>query len=190
MRTTALSALSARGRGGGLQPRGVSTKSQRSVHNLSGRGHEASSYAPRDCFAVTDDGYDASQYGYRVFVPMIATGSATVRHSSTVTRKLSGALVDDYDDYYNAHHANLLSMHPRSLDILSSPEVLEILHSQREWDRNIGEDDGTSGVASAVDDQYFSDCEEMQDSWEDCNLGGETSDDSFDAVVSLDEKEM
>jgi hypothetical protein len=129
-----------------------------------------------DCFTVTDDGYDASMYGYRVIVPAIPSQDKTVRNSSTMAHTLSA--VDDYLEYMN----NNKFVDPRSLDILSSPEVLEILNGDNHWENKVSKEVENQNlclapVSSIVEDPYFSDCEEMLDGWE-------------DPLPSLDEKQM
>jgi hypothetical protein len=130
-----------------------------------------------DCFTVTDDGYDASKYGYRVIVPaVIPSQGKTVRNSSTMTHTLSA--VDDYLEYMN----NNRIVDPRSLDILSSPEVLEILHGDNQRENKVSKEVENpnfclASASSVVEDPYFSDCEEMLDGWE-------------DPLPSLDEKQM
>jgi hypothetical protein len=129
-----------------------------------------------DCFAVTDDGYDASKYGYRVIVPAIPSQSKAVRNSSTMAHTLSA--VEDYLEYMN----NNKFVDPRSLDILSSPEVLEILHGDNQRENKFSKEVENpnfclASASSLVEDPYFSDCEEMLDGWE-------------DPLPSLDEKQM
>lgn len=136
--------------------------------------HDAS-YLPQDFFSVTDDGYDAGKYGYRVVVSTTAR-----RHSSTMT-KLSGE--DDYGEYSPMRN----TMHLRNLDILASPEVLEILESQREWDNSLH----CNESVVPLDDPYLSDCEEMHDKWEQCNdCGEEFNVGVVDTSPSLEEKTM
>ena len=75
------------------------------------------------------------------------------------------------------------SLQPESLDILNSPEVREILESQREWDATLREEQTVVWAIEEEEeldekggDPYFSDFEAMKDRW--------------DTETSLDEKPM
>lgn len=158
--------------------------------------HEAS------FFTVTDDSYDASKYGYRVFVPATPTRSGTTitststtnagyRRSSSATHYTTrhsyndGAVMDDYT------HC-MQTIDPSSLDILSSPEVLAILESQREWDaskRELTYDTTMNSADDDIDDPYLSDCEEMHDSWKD-DMELKTPIESFEKLPPIDEKKI
>jgi hypothetical protein len=150
-----------------FQPR---VNQKRSMHTSL---HEAS-YLPHDFFTVVDDGYDASKYGYRVFVPI----KDHIRYSSTMTKLSSG------EDYYADYNPSHDMIDPRNVNILSSPDVLEILESQREWDSCLRKESDL-----AIDDGYLSDFEEMQDTWENCTFEAEPTVDAFE-TPSLDEKKM
>jgi hypothetical protein len=144
---------------------------------------------PQDYFPVVDDGYDASKYGYRTFVPS-APKTRFLCRSSSSTRRIErfdecgytdSARMDDYSQCMQV-------IDPRSLDILSSPEVRAIIESQRDWDdskadycisnRNMQHPD--------VDDGYLSDSETMKAGWTNCV----SFTDSFEKIPSLDEKKL
>lgn len=88
------------------------------------------------------------------------------------------------DDYSQC----MQTVDPRSLDILSSPEVRAIIESQRDWDdskvdycfsnRNIQH--------PSVDDGYLSDSEPMKEGW----TSFVSYTDSFEKLPSLDEKKL
>lgn len=150
--------------------------------------HEGSLF-PQDYFTVVDDGYDASKYGYRTVVPS-SPNTKLLRRSSSSTRRIER--FDDFghmdptlmDDYSQC----MQTVDPRSLDILSSPEVRAIIESQRDWDdskadycfsnRNIQH--------PSVDDGYLSDSEPMKEGWTSCV----SYSDSFEKLPSLDEKKL
>jgi hypothetical protein len=116
--------------------------------------------------------YVAHHFGYRVVVPMRSSATrGIITHSSSTT----------YDDYYNDHHHHHhhsgqhdpLFYDPGNLDILKSPEVLEILEAQREWDHSLQPPPPTTGGSNQPpedegDPEYFSDYEAMdEEQWED-----------------------
>ena len=168
-----------------LRPYGACTRSMNTYGSL----HEASIF-PQDYFTVIDDGYDASMYGYRAFVPA-SPKAAGFRHSSSSTRRMgrfdeevysdSSGIMDDYSQC-------MQSVDPHSLDILSSPEVRAILESQRDWDESKTEFGLSHRIVPHVkeDDGYLSDSETMKEGWTRCV----TFSDSFDKLPSLDEKKF
>jgi hypothetical protein len=162
------------------------SSNQRSLYTYSSL-HEAS-FFPQDYIAVTDDGNDASKYGYRVFVTSSPTGGYYFRQSSSSTHRKVGRseVVPGLDDYSQC----MQTIDPRSLDILSSPEVIAILESQRDWD-NCGDayripDDTETMISAQEEDLYLSDCEELREGWNSHQKGVET----FEKFASLDEKIM
>lgn len=151
--------------------------------------HEAS------FFTVMDDGNDASQYGYRIFIPSSPkrTNGGGVVTSSNVIRKSSSAAAQQYQSFHypknNRHRFKeydstrmttpndeyskcMQSIDPSTLDILSSPEVMAILESQCDWEKYKNE---------MNEDSVWSDCEQ--------NPPG-MSVESFDKIPSIDEKKM
>jgi hypothetical protein len=122
-------------------------------------------HPPEKCATTTsaslDHSYVAHHFGYRVVVrqpPTISAIRGMITHSSSTT----------YDDYYNDVHNPL--HYPENLDILKSPEVLEILEAQREWDHSLKQPPATSILESNQDEgdpEYFSDYEAMdEEQWE------------------------
>lgn len=179
--TTTMRSSAFRAASTNVQPRVVTSTNNNNKRSMHTSLYEAA------YFTVTDDGYDASKYGYRVVVPTSSGTPAVLRrrHSSTMTNKIgsnsnnnNNNSVDDYAEYMMQ---SAMGADPRNLDILSSPEVLAILESQREWDSSLRNDDYET-----------TDCEVMQDSWESFTIGVESSSDgdSFHMTPSLDEKEM
>jgi hypothetical protein len=153
--------------------------------------HEAS------FITVMDDGYDASQYGYRIFIPSTPkrTNMGGIVTSTNVIRKSSSSAQHSqsfhyhgnnrYNDYDNLrmlpndeYSKCMQSVDPSTLDILSSPEVLAILESQCDWEK----------CKNDSDDPYLSDCEEMKDSWNDSPPV--VSAESFTKLPAIDEKKM
>ena len=153
--------------------------------------HEAS------FITVMDDGNDASQYGYRIFIPSspkrtnlggVVTSSNIIRKSSSSAQQYQSFHYHDnhrYNDHEKTHMpANdeyskyMQSIDPSTLDILSSPEVLAILESQCDWEKYKGESDNP----------YLSDCEEMEDNWNE--IPPVVTAESFDKLPAIDEKKM
>jgi hypothetical protein len=155
--------------------------------------HEAS------FFTCMDDGYDASQYGYRVFIPAspnrtnvggVVTSNNVVRQSSTSAQQYQSfyrnpnghgntrTMINHNDDYSQCMN----TIDPSSLDILSSPEVRAILETQQDWDTHRTD-------PKQDDDPYLSDCEEMEDSWYNSNHCP-MSMASLDELPAIDEKKM
>lgn len=164
--------------------------------------HEAS------FITVMDDRNDASQYGYRIFVPSspkrtnvdgVVTSSNVIRKSSSSAQQYQSFHCPDQNHHYgynndydstrmlaNDDYAKCMqSIDPSTLDILSSPEVLAILESQCDWEKYKNE-------TTDSDDPYLSDCEEMEDDWDDKSLPSATalSTESFDKLPAFDEKKM
>jgi hypothetical protein len=151
-----------------------STVTSIQAHSFHSSFTEAS-YFPYDKVTVSDDENPASRFGYRVVV----SSTPGKRLSSTMTRYSD----DDFSEYNPLHH-NIVD--PQSLDILSSPEVLEILESRRQWDNTLRDGslsaksvDTTSAASSSSivpeqDDEYLSDCEEMDEDWEDVEPSAST----------------
>lgn len=155
--------------------------------------HEAS------FITVMDDGYDASRYGYRIFIPSspkrtnlggVVTSSNVIRKSSTSAQQYQSFHYQDHhyrsSDYndssmvVNDEYAKCMqSIDPSTLDILSSPEVLAILESRRDWEM----------YKNDSDDPYLSDCEEMEENWSN-DTPPVMSAESFDELPSIDEKKM
>ena len=159
--------------------------------------HEAS------FITVMDDGYDASQYGYRIFIPSspkrtnlggVVTSSNVIRKSSSSAQHYQSFLHHPGNYHHNTNdfentrsmQANddyskcMQSIDPSTLDILSSPEVLAMLETRCDWEKY--KDDTPS------DDPYLSDYEEMEDNWND--LPPVISTESFDKLPAIDEKKM
>jgi hypothetical protein len=162
-----------------------------SSHSLQAYGSlNEGSVFPQDYFTVIDDGYDASKYGYRTFVPA-SPKTRVFRRSSSSTRRIerfdefgftdSTAHMDDYSQC-------MQSVDPRSLDILSSPEVRAIIESQRDWDDSKADYcfSNLNIQRPSVDDGYLSDSEPMKEGWTSCV----SFTDSFEKLPSLDEKKL
>jgi hypothetical protein len=158
---------------------------------------EYSSLHEASFITVMDDGYDASQYGYRIFIPSspkrtniggVVTSSNVIRKSSSSAQQYQSFHYHENHRYNNYDNNRILandeyskcmqSIDPSTLDILSSPEVLAILEAQCDWAKY--KDDG--------DDPYLSDCEEMEDDWND--IPPAISAESFDKLPAIDEKKM
>jgi hypothetical protein len=150
---------------------------------------------------VMDDGYDASKYGYRIFVPILPTrtnlGSyKRIRQSPMSTHYKTNyeSVNDNVDDYTQCMN----SIDPSSLDILSSPEVLAILEAQRDWDAtkwtdaptniNSFEQSNDQIKKDETVDPSLSDCEEMVEGW--ISNRASLRVESFDTLPSYDEKKM
>lgn len=112
--------------------------------------------SPPDC--------DASHYGYRVVVNRRASSTMTSRMSDPHHHNHNHHNIqDDYEEFFQTHDVS-----STNLDILSSPEVQEILHSQHDggWDSGSHLPESTmkvTGLRDTILDNggYDSDCEEM-----------------------------
>ena len=157
--------------------------------------HEAS------FITVLDDGNDASQYGYRIFIPSspkrtnvggVVTSSKIVRKSSSSAQQSQSFHYHNNNDNDNSNHryndyddtrmmANddyskcMQSIDPSTLDILTSPEVMAILESQCDWEKY-------KNTVFSSDDSYVSHCEQTPPVM--------TVESSFDTIPSIDEKKM
>jgi hypothetical protein len=153
--------------------------------------HEAS------FFTVMDDGNDASQYGYRIFIPSSpkrTNGGGVVTSSNVIRQSSSSAAAQHYQSFHypnsNHHRFNdydntrmttpndeyskcMQSIDPSTLDILSSPEVMAILESQCDWEK------------------YKNEMNEASD-WSDCeqNPPAMSMESLDDKIPSIDEKKM
>jgi len=134
--------------------------------------------------------YDASLYGYRVVVNSNQY-QQPARHSSTMSSRVNDD--DDYNEFGAFHNAPILAP-TDNLDILASPEVQEILESQRDWDKSLrSETMVVQDLKDSILDGYHSDCEEMTETdqeWEQCSTTAATvevnasvTEDTADAVL-------
>jgi hypothetical protein len=129
--------------------------------------------------------YEASQYGYRVVVNRFSSSLRTsmnqIHHTSSYDHHKANNN-DDYDEYLRSCSGSSTIEHD-NLDILASPEVQEILHSQQEWDCSLPESamlkKGGRQLQDTILDggDYDSDCEEMSPAdWNDrCTNGRNNS---------------
>jgi len=113
------------------------------------------------------DVLDASHFGYRVVVNRAS--SSMSRMSSSNNHHHHHNIQDDYEEYFQSHD---MTSTTTNLDILSSPEVQEILNSQHDWDSNLRAAENTMAITGCLQDTildggYDSDCEEL--SAADCN---------------------
>lgn len=178
--TTAAKALLRRLPGRTASAAALSTVARPAASSL----HEAAAYP-----VVTPHDYDAGQYGYRVVVG----NSAARRGSSTMSRRTT---LGDHDyDEFGMFHDSIGPLPPDNLDILSSPEVREILESQRDRDTDLRRGDSMLAKdlqQDAADDGYDSDYEAMQaEEWERCSSSAaastaEVSEDTADAAIGDD----
>ena len=124
--------------------------------------------------------YEASQYGYRVVVNRFSSSLRTMNQNL-------------HNNSYDHHKANMNDND--NLDILSSPEVQEILHSQHEWD-NCSRPESSSTMLNQGGRQlqdtildggdYDSDCEEMSpNDWDDSGTNGRNN-----SVATMTEEEL
>ena len=135
--------------------------------------HEAPLLLGPSSFSPLGD-YEANKYGYRVVVNR--SSSSSLRRMDHSYHHYDAGLNDDYDDYAVGHSSSrnaMIMMENENLDILASPEVQEILQSQRDWDSSLKEHTmmvkGESLQDTILDGgEYDSDYEEMSPAdWDD-----------------------
>ena len=138
--------------------------------------------------------YEASHYGYRVVVNRFSSTLRTMnqnqQHNSYDHHK---ANMNDYNEYWRSSSSTPKEYD--NLDILSSPEVQEILHSQHEWDDgSLPESSSTmlnQGGRQLQDTildggDYDSDCEEMSPTdWDDSGNNGRNN-----SVATMTEEQL
>jgi hypothetical protein len=93
---------------------------------------------------LSEDDYDAHHFGYRVAPVMHGPPHVPPRrhYSSHMKIKTSYDKREDFEEYDPVHNVAV-----DSFDILSSPEVVEILASQKDWDTCL-EDESLTAAGS------------------------------------------